>query len=244
MWTCQNMSLHSIVWIAFNLRSQQLVAPEWMQEPRLDITMKIPDGVTREQFYQMFQNMLVERFGLKFHRDRKEVQGYELLLAKNGPKFKESAPETPKEDAIPAPPLTPAQLRPTQGADGYPVPPPGVAGTAIMNNRASGQWFRAPVQKLVTELDSQLGKPVVDATGLSGKYDLAMRWVPDSTRPDGDGPSLFTALQDQLGLKLESKKVTIPSLWSITQRKRPSKINPHFRGVKLFVPFTTGPLEH
>jgi uncharacterized protein (TIGR03435 family) len=210
MWTCQNMSLRNIVWIAFNLGSQQLVAPEWMNEPRFAITMKIPEGVTREQFYHMFQNMLVERFRLKFHRDRKEVHGYELLVAKNGPKFKESVPEPPKEAAVTSPPLTPAQLRPTVAPDGYPVPPPGVVGAAIMNNRASGQWFRVAIQKLVTELDYQTEKPVVDATGLTGKYDLAMRWVPDTTRPDGDGPSLFTALQDQLGLKLEAKKVTIP----------------------------------
>ena len=58
VWTCQNMSLHNIVWIAFNLRSQQLVAPEWMNEPRFNITAKIPEGAPREHYYLMFQSML------------------------------------------------------------------------------------------------------------------------------------------------------------------------------------------
>src|SRR5215510_14986054 len=93
VWTGQNMSLYNIVWIAFNLRAQQLVGPDWMNEPRFDITAKIPEGATREQFYLMFQNMLVERFGLKVHHDQKEVLGFELTVMKNGPKFKESSPE-------------------------------------------------------------------------------------------------------------------------------------------------------
>src|SRR5947209_6426894 len=114
MWTCQNMSLHNVIGIAFNLNSQQLIAPEWTKEPRFDITAKVPEGATREQFFQMLQNMLVERFGLKFHRDQQQVQGFELSIAKGGPKFQESAPEPPKDPAaVPPPPLTPAQLRPT-----------------------------------------------------------------------------------------------------------------------------------
>jgi len=224
MWTCQNMSLHNVIGIAFNLNSQQLIAPEWTKEPRFDITAKVPEGATREQFFQMLQNMLVERFGLKFHRDQQQVQGFELSIAKGGPKFQESAPEPPKDPAaVPPPPLTPAQLRPTRGPDGYPVSLAGVSGAATMGNRASGQWFRVTMQRLVTELDHQLNKPVVDATGLNGKYDLALHWVPDPTRPDGDGPSLFAALQEQLGLKLESKKVTIPTVVIDHAEKTPTE---------------------
>jgi uncharacterized protein (TIGR03435 family) len=206
-WTCSNMSLSNIVWIGFNLRSQQLVAPDWMSEPRFDITAKIPEGATREEFYQMFQNMLVERFGLKFHREQKEVQGYELTVGKSGPKFKESGPEAPKDSAgTPPSPGT----RPSLGADGFPVLVPGISGVAVTGNRARGQWMRAPLDRLVRELDNSLGKPVVDATGLTAKYDLSLYWVPDQMRPDAGGPTLSGALQDQLGLRLEGKKVTIP----------------------------------
>jgi uncharacterized protein (TIGR03435 family) len=202
-WTCFNMSLSNIVWIGFNLRSQQLVAPDWMNEPRFDITAKIPEGASREAFYQMFQNMLVERFGLKFHRDQKDVQGYELTVAKGGPKFKESGPEPPK-DTITTPP--PAGRGPSLGADGFPVLVPGISGVAMTGNRARGQWMRAPIDRLVRELDSSLGKPVVDGTGLTAKYDLYLSWVPDQMRPDAGGPTLAGALQDQLGLRLEGSK--------------------------------------
>jgi uncharacterized protein (TIGR03435 family) len=198
------MSLYNVVWIAFNLRSQQLVAPDWMNEPRFNITAKIPEGTTREQFYLMFQNMLTERFGLKVHHDRKEVQGYELTVAKNGPKFNESGPEAPKDAAPPVP------QPPSLGPDGFPVLIPGISGVSITRNRARAQLLGAKMERLVRELDYQLGKPVVDATGLKGTYDLSLYWVPDSMLPDAGGPTILGALQSQLGLNLESKKVMIP----------------------------------
>jgi uncharacterized protein (TIGR03435 family) len=204
VWTCQSMSLHNIVWIAFNLRSQQLEAPDWMKEPRFDITAKIPDGATREQFYTMFQDMLAERFGLQVRHRQKEVNGYELTVAKNGPKFKESDPEPPKDAAPPVP--RGVEL----GADGYPILPPGISSVSQTRNRARGQWLRAKLERLVRELDYAVGNPVVDATGLTGMYDLSLYWIPDPMRPDADGPTIFKALQDQLGLRLEAKKVMLP----------------------------------
>ena len=67
-WRCESMTLRNIVYIAFNLLSeQQLVGQDWMNEPRFDIAAKVPSGTTREQLYSMLQNMLIERFGLKFH---------------------------------------------------------------------------------------------------------------------------------------------------------------------------------
>jgi uncharacterized protein (TIGR03435 family) len=204
VWTCQNMDLHNIIGIAFNLRSQQLITPDWIKEPRFDITAKIPEGATRDQFYLMFQNMLAERFGLKVHHDQKEVQGYELTVAKNGPKFKESAPE-PSTDAPP-----PVPRPPSLGPDGFPVAIPGINGVSITGNRARGQWLRSKMERLVRELDNHIGRPVVDDTGLKGTYDLSLYWVPDAMGPNGGEPTIFGALQDQLGLKLESKKIMIP----------------------------------
>jgi uncharacterized protein (TIGR03435 family) len=205
VWTCENMSLHNIVWIAFNLRGEyQLAAPDWMNEPRFDITAKVPQGATRDQLYLMLQNMLAERFGLKVHHDRKEVQGYELTIAKNGPKFKESGPEVPKAGPPPVP--GPSPLDP----DGFPVLMPGINGASITNNRARGQWVRVKMERFVRDIGYHVDRPIVDVTDLKGTYDLSLYWVPDQTRPDAGGPSIFGALQDQLGLKLESKKVTIP----------------------------------
>src|SRR5215510_14863912 len=138
-WTCQNMSLYNIVWIAFNLRSQQLVAPDWMNEPRFDITAKIPEGDTREEFYLMFQKTLAERFGLKVHHDRKEVQGYELTVAKNGPKFKESGAEQPKDAAPPVP--QPPRSAPMASLSRYRASPVSASpGTAPVASGFARRW--------------------------------------------------------------------------------------------------------
>jgi uncharacterized protein (TIGR03435 family) len=67
-----------------------------------------------------------------------------------------------------------------------------------------------PMERFARLLSSQIGKPVIDGSGLDGKYDISLKWVPDTTRPDADGPSIFAALQEQLGLKLNEKKVTVP----------------------------------
>src|SRR4051794_19780975 len=71
-WRCVNMTLSNIVQNAFDLRVNEMRAPAWMDDARFDITAKVPDGATREDLVQMQRNMLVERFGLKFHRESKE----------------------------------------------------------------------------------------------------------------------------------------------------------------------------
>jgi uncharacterized protein (TIGR03435 family) len=212
VFSCENLSLRNIVWNGFHLQMQeQLVTPAWMNEPRFDIKAKVPEGATRDQFYQMFQHMLVERFGLKFHRDQKEVQGYNLVVGKTGPKFKECGPEPPKDGAAPDSPQPRPGMPLSRGPDGFPVPFPGRSGVYTSGSRARGQWLRASIERLATDLSSSIGKPVINATGLNGKYDLYLYWVADNPmRPDTGGPAIFAALQDQLGLKLEARKVTVP----------------------------------
>lgn len=230
MWTCENMSLSNIVSNAFDLHANQLNAPSWMDQQRFNITAKIPAGATREQFRQMLQNLLVERFGLKFHREKKEVAGYEVVLGKNGPKFKENVPAPPPDPAaegggVRARPAAPTG--PNLGPDGYPVLRPGGGNSmTIMRDRARAQWIGVTMENFATNIAYQVGKPVVDGTGLPGKYDLYLFWIPRSMSagaPAGAGeavpvasepagPDLFTALQEQLGLKLDPKKVTIDVL--------------------------------
>jgi uncharacterized protein (TIGR03435 family) len=229
-WTCDNLNLSNLVSMAFELRAFQLNSPDWTNNARFNINAKLPEGATKEQFRQMMQNMLIERFALKFHREQKEMQGYELLVGKNGPKFKESEPEKPKDPNAEAPPAPGFVGRPALGKDGFPEMPPGVPGTIMMNNRARQQWVRVDMQSLAASLSYQAGKPVNDATGLKGKYDVALFWATSNGPPpppppsgggsvdiitpasDVSGPTLFTALQEQLGLRLEAKKVTIEIL--------------------------------
>ena len=203
-WTCRNLSLTNLVTTAFDLRAFQLGAPDWMENERFDVTAKIPAGATKEQFGRMMQNLLVDRFGLRYHHEQKEVQGFELVVAKNGPKL----------DRRPAPP------------EGFAAMPPGMAGMATDGVRTRSQWLRTPMDRFAAVLSHFAGRPVVDATGLTGRYDLALYWVTDlgaAAESDPAGPGLFTALQEQLGLKLQPKRVVIPILVVDHMEKRPTE---------------------
>jgi uncharacterized protein (TIGR03435 family) len=171
----------------------------------------------------MLQNMLIERFGLKFHQEQKEVQGYQLVVGKNGPKFKESAPELPKDSSVPNA-SAPSNATPTLGSDGFPALVPGVSGVRIIAGRGRAQLLLASIPRLVTNLARWLGAPVIDGTSLGGQYDLSLYWVSsEPMRPDLDGPSLFEAVQNQLGLKLESKRVIVPMIFIDHCERRPTE---------------------
>jgi uncharacterized protein (TIGR03435 family) len=177
----------------------------------------------------MLQSLLAERFHLKVHREKKEGTVYELVVGKNGPKLEESAPQPAPKDGpqlFPPPPHGPPQM----DRDGFPVLPavrgPGPR-MAMMNGRASMRFTDASMAQFVSMLTNQVGAPVTDATGLKGKYDFNLHFVAEgmgmmrglgplpppppgvplaSTPGDDSGPTLFGALQEQLGLKLEQKK--------------------------------------
>jgi uncharacterized protein (TIGR03435 family) len=205
-WICRNMSLANIVSISYSLRGDQLKAPDWMSEVRFDITAKAPEGATRDQLRPMIQNMLATRFGLQVHREPKQTQGYELIVASGGSKLRAAAP--PQE--MPPPPPGGFYQTTTFDADGYPVLPPAVPGAWMKAGRGAAQWFGVKLDRLAELLADQVEAPVVNATGLDGAYDITLRW---DTQPDRDssrpGPSIFDAVQKQLGLKLGSKKVTV-----------------------------------
>jgi uncharacterized protein (TIGR03435 family) len=220
-WSCENLTLSNLVEEAYDLRAFQLLAPDWMQQARFHIEAKLPAGATKEQFREMLRNLLAERFDLKVHPDKKEMSGYELVLAKSGPKFKDAAPPKP-EDADDSAPRRREPGPPPRDERGFPVLPPGMPGMAIMRGFARAQWLNMTTEELARNLSYQSRRPVTDATGLTGKYDFSLYWMAGALdagpRPEGEpaaapsdpaGPSLFSALQEQLGLRLESKKVTL-----------------------------------
>lgn len=231
LWTCANISLSNLVVTIFDLKGFQIGAVASVPTDRFTIAAKVPEGITGEQFRQMQLNLLIERFGLKFHREKKEIQGYELIVAKDGPKFKESEPESPKDPDADPDTVGPLLPNMTAGKDGFPVIPPGRTLVMIGLARARGQWSRITMEEFARQLfGAGLAglKPVIDRTDLKGKYDLSLDWAPDignaapispiaesrmptASEPSG-GPNIFTALQEQLGLKLVPKKVTVEML--------------------------------
>ncbi len=225
IWRCENLSLRNLITSAYGLYSFQLGAPDWLQDQRFDISAKVPEGATKEQFNIMMQNMLVERFKLAVHHETKEAAKYDLVVAKNGPKLNESVDiPVASTDAPTGPPPAPKPM--AIGKDGYPELAPNRAGMAMMNGRARLFYPKSTMAMLAARLQGQLSTPVTDATGLTGKYDISLYWnantmrasapaagppgggaVPMLAAPDGDGgPTLEQALQDQLGLRLEAKK--------------------------------------
>jgi uncharacterized protein (TIGR03435 family) len=231
LYTCENCSLSDLVSNAYSLQRYQLTGgPSWMGNERFMISAKIPEGATKEQFRLMQQSLLADRFGLKFHWEKKEMQLYEMVVAKGGIKMKEAAAEEPAAaDAAPRPAGAPGP--PKLDKDGFPILPPGRGGMMIMTQgRARSRNSEVTMESLAGMLAGQLNKPVIDATGLKGKYDYTLSWVPErfgmapsnitgggpppsgegvgaGGAPDGDaGPTLLVAVQQQLGLKLEPKK--------------------------------------
>jgi uncharacterized protein (TIGR03435 family) len=199
--------LAGYVTLAYRLQGYQLVCPSWMFAARYDIAAKIPEGAAPDEQWVMLQNLLAERFALKVHRENQEMTGYALVIAKGGPKFKQF------KDGDPLPPLPPSAV---EDPEGFLPPQGGMAWWATVGGAIREQTTMAA---LTLRLQSLVRKPVHDETGLEGKYNLALRWGEGPTSAEDavhDMPDaatgLFSALQSQLGLKLESKKGMVEML--------------------------------
>lgn len=199
LFTCENYGLAALVILAYDIKDYQYSGPEWTQFTRFTISATVPPGATREQFRQMMRNLLAERFRLMVHHEKKDmVASYDLVVARNGPKFEEVKAPPPADDA----PLEPWPLK--TDANGFPLLPRGHGYTmAITHGRAALHSDEESMPKL----SGQLRQPVTDSTGLKGKYDITLYWVTGlRLSADEPGPTIFQALGEQLGLKLESRK--------------------------------------
>jgi uncharacterized protein (TIGR03435 family) len=199
------MSLGNLIFLAYGIKRYQLVAPDWLRTQIFDISAKVPAGATAGQLPEMMRNLLIERFHLEGRHASKEMATYELVVARNGPKFKETAPDSPA--------LTPATYHSELDKDGYPVLETGHTGILIQKGRVRLYFSGWTMEKLAAEIASHLAVPVTDATGLTGKYDIGLHWVQE--QPPGvetDGPSLPEALQGQIGLHLQAKKASVDVL--------------------------------
>jgi uncharacterized protein (TIGR03435 family) len=223
-YNAENVSLQNLVMNAYDVKPYQITAPEWINNARFNVTAKVAAGATKEQFRQMLQNLLAERFGMKVHWETKEMPIYELVVAKGGPKLKDGEPEKPADPDQPRP--APPQF--TTGKDGFPVLPPGDQAMTIMiaSGKAARRARRETMEQTASQLSFQLGRHVVDATGLKGKYDFTLYWQSEDPRNSTDGesgPTLMQAIQEQLGLKLEAKKGPVKILVVDSCTKTPAE---------------------
>jgi uncharacterized protein (TIGR03435 family) len=179
LFRCNNCNIPLLITRAYDIKSYQLTSPGWMETVRFDISARVPAGATKEQFNLMLQNLLAERFKLAIRRDRKEIQVYELVVGKGGIKFHESGDANAR-------PFTSYRIG------------------AIIGTRSKLDAFCSGLSVL-------LDRPVFNETNLAGFYDFELHFDPNTTQSGGvpgqqyDQPSIFTAFQEQMGLKLEPK---------------------------------------
>jgi uncharacterized protein (TIGR03435 family) len=200
----------------------EIDAPSWMDDDLVQVDATMPAATTNEQFQEMLRNLIANRFDLKYHTAAKQITAYALMVAKSGPKMKESVegPVPQREDANDAP----ASPQPRKiGPDGFTVLPP-VDGPALRfqgerANRARMVGQQQTMQDLAHALKFMLKSAVTDETGITARYDFTVTFAgglggallapPPSSAGGELLPDIFTALQSQLGLKLEPKKVAV-----------------------------------
>jgi uncharacterized protein (TIGR03435 family) len=196
----------------------QIIGPSWIDVDRFDITAKVPPGATKQDVKVMLQSLLADRLKLVVHRETREMQLYELTVAAGGSKL-----EPYVGDGVCGAGLAPACGGGMVVIDkNHPLPPPGE--TLFTWGRATRQVAasRATVGSLANTLGFELGRPVVDKTGLTGSYDYVFKYHPGSSPGDraapflgqsaNDAPDLSAALTEQLGLKLEPETEPIEVL--------------------------------
>lgn len=222
-----NVSLQGMITRAYGVKDYQVTGPDWINSIRFDVTATHPPNAPREQIQLMLQALLADRFRLTIHRKKKDLPAYALVVAKNGPKLKES-----KEGDAPPPPLPPPPASMSGAGGGVSVNRQVIAGRGGGTFMFGGGHLAATKQTMSAFADMlarQTDRPVIDETGLKGAYDFALDYAPEggargpmpfATAGGGDGrgpvasapddaPSLFAALQQQLGLKLEPKKLPL-----------------------------------
>jgi uncharacterized protein (TIGR03435 family) len=197
--TTINTTLNDLIKFAYGVQEKQIIGgPDWLSSQKFDLAGKpdAPGQPSSDQLKTMVQKLLADRFQLKFHRDQKEMSAYVLTVAKSGNKMKKD--------------------------DGNPNGLPGLffrqLGVLTVQNATMAD-FTGLMQSAV------LDRPVVDQTGLQGKWDFLLKWTPDESQFAGMGikvppptdaadapPPLFTAIQEQIGLKLEAEKAPVEVL--------------------------------
>lgn len=185
-YTASNVSLEDLIEGTYGIRHDLIFGgPSWIRSTRFDVLAKIVDPdltalkkLPPEQIRLLLQPILADRFHLKVHTETRTLAVYELVVAKGGPKFAASAD--------------------TSGAN---------EGTSIQNAVLTAHAI--PLSSLASTLSNQLHQTVIDRTALAGRFDINLSWTyaygPDAT-PESSMASIFTALREQLGLKLQSSK--------------------------------------
>jgi uncharacterized protein (TIGR03435 family) len=200
--TVVNNELTNVIDNAYGIRRYQLVGgPDWINSDRYNIRAKASGDAGRGELMLMLRSLLEDRFKLRVHRETRALPIYVMTTAKGGLKV----PPARDGSCVAFDPRNPPRLSP-----GQPRPP-----SCGNNHITQNTWNATSIEMTdaAAALVGVLGRNVVDKTGVSGKFDIHLEWTPDQApaRADSVGPeasavSLFTVLEEQLGLKVESSR--------------------------------------
>jgi len=209
-----NVPVRFLITMAYMLKDTQLSGlPGWADSEKYDLQTKAEGPIHEDQIYVMLRSLLADRFGLQSHWVMKNQSVYALSITRGGAKLQLSK----KGSCVVAGPDNP----PVQPGD----KPPDYCGTYFWRG-GEINGFRITISQLLVALGNQLDYPVIDRTGLKGAYDIHFSFNPDEVTNDGPdnsaGASIFTSLQEQLGLKLQSTKGPV-SVLVIDHIERPSE---------------------
>jgi uncharacterized protein (TIGR03435 family) len=209
-----NVSVSQLMEYAFDVRAFQIIGgPGWVRSDRYEVSAKAETAVPQAQMRLMVQRLLAERFGLEGHRETREMDTYGLVTARRdgqlGEKMRSSARDC-------GPIIDSGNPRPRQGDE----PPPCAWFVALMNGFARLRLTGIRVPRFAGVLETMATRKIVDRTNLTGTYDIELDFLPDpgllglaipnaNALQQSDIPPLTTAIQDQLGLKLESERAPV-----------------------------------
>ncbi|HKA02019.1 MAG TPA: TIGR03435 family protein [Candidatus Solibacter sp.] len=194
--TASNLSLDAMIAAAYGVAVYQVSGPTWLRDQHFDIVAKTDAPLADEDAMRTpLQDLLAERFGLKMHRETRELPALVLTVAKGGPK-----------------------LQPSDGTTSATLPFKKANKTDVA--RIAGARLTMP--QFADILARRLSRPVLDKTSLTAAYRIRLEWTPDTPiaksgrpnkfKPAGDLPSIFEAIKDQLGLRLDSQKAQVEVL--------------------------------
>ncbi len=182
--------------------------PSWISTERYDVVATLPTNASQGQIPILLQALLADRFGLTVRRDKKMSQVYALVPAKGGPKLKRSEAQNSSSSTAPPAIFSAPGILPAGGGE-------------LRLCCGKAKLIGISMARLADLLSSQTDRRVQDNTGIQGLFDISLEWIPDDARPQPGGaaspggPSIYTAIQEQLGLRLEPR--TAPSEYLVIE---------------------------
>jgi uncharacterized protein (TIGR03435 family) len=228
----EHFSLYYLISSAYDLKHYQIAAPQWTENARFDIVAKIPQGATKAQFRLMLQDMLAERFKLETHWEDRKVAAYDLTVKPSG--IKSKCADSQPQDATSKRHTWDGLCNAGEGQR-----TPGAPRT-VVNGNYHLQLVSETMDEFSAQLTNEIWLPVNNLTGLHGAFDIGLTWArqevrslqgdatsdagsPKTVAPEGEiAPTIATAIEEQLGLKLIPGKIQVRVLVVDRVNKAPS----------------------